>query len=206
MTGALGKPLKVRVEHRGHRVHATLVRSSSEWSLNIVNRNNDPAVLTAFRSAGPPMQGSDVNVEFVGDRFAELGAKLSWLRSGFLALFAAFGYGFSFNPALQIVKRQLRAPDTSLIYCFTIVSPEQSHRPCSQWRIVEISEPRCTGVLFGRYVVVFPQAGDVRFYERLETDIRSRERKTPVTITAQSFELFGGEPLFGYELPDLKTG
>jgi len=101
------------------------------------------------------------------------------------------------------VKRQLRSPDSRLIYSHTIEIPQAL--PWSAWRILQIPDPRCTGVLFGRYVIVFPQPGDVTFYERLETHIRSREGRTPVTVTAASFELAGREPLFGFDLVPWRT-
>jgi hypothetical protein len=63
-------------------------------------------------------------VEFVGNRFRELGAKISWLRSGYLALFAAAGYKFAFDPAVEIVKHQIANPAGRLIYSFTIEIPE----------------------------------------------------------------------------------
>jgi hypothetical protein len=205
MRGTLGKPRKVRVRHREQKVNARLVVSSTGWALNVGKRNNDPAALAAFKAAGPPVTGSPVNVEFVGDRFAELGAKMSWFRSGFLALFAAFGYRFSCDPALRIVKRQLASPDARLIYSFTIEIRDQG-LPWSEWKILEIPDPRCTGVVFGRYVIVFPHRGDVTFYEQLEAHVRAREGSTPATVTAPSFELADGEPLFGYDIEDLKVG
>lgn len=195
------KPLKVRVEHRGRKLNARLVASETGWELKVVQRANDPKAVTAFQGSGPPKAGEPINVDFVGNRFAELGAKMSWFRSGFLALFAAFGYRFSFDPALAIVKRQILSPESRLIYSFTIEIPRSL--AWSDWRILEIPEPRCTGVVFGRYVMVYPHRGDVKFYERLEAQIRSREDRSPSAVTAQSFELVDHEPLFGYDVTEL---
>jgi hypothetical protein len=134
-----------------------------------------------FRPAVRRKLGEAISIDFVGSRFVELGAKMSWFRSGFLALFATFGYRFSSDPALSIVKRQLLSHDSSLIYSFTIEIPQTLD--WSDWRILEIREPRCTGGVFGRYVMVYPHPGDMHFYERLEVQIRSRERQLPpVTV------------------------
>jgi hypothetical protein len=181
------KPLKVRVEHRGRRLNARLIASETGWELKVVQRANDPKVVTAFQGSGPPQAGEPINVDFVGNRFAELGAKMSWFRSGFLVLFAAFGYRFSFDPAVAIVKRQILSHESRLIYSFTIEIPQSL--AWSDWRILEIPEPRCTGVLFGRYVMLYPHRGDVQVYERLEAAIKSQTRQTPAVVTAQSFEL-----------------
>jgi hypothetical protein len=106
------KSLKVRVEHRGRKLNARLVASETGWELTVVQRANDPKAVTVFQAGGPPKAGEPINVDFVGNRFAELGAKMSWFRSGFLALFSAFGYRFSFDPALAIVKRQILSPES----------------------------------------------------------------------------------------------
>jgi hypothetical protein len=194
------RPIKVKVEHRGRKLNARLVASETGWELKVVQRANDPKAVTAFQTDGPPKAGEPINVEFIGNRFAELGAKISWFRSGFLALFAAFGYRFSFDPALVIVKRQLLSPESRLIYSFTIDIPQSL--AWSDWRILEIPEPRCTGVVFGRHVMVYPHRGDVTFYERLATHIRAQTQRTPSVVTAQSFELADREPLFGYDLTE----
>jgi hypothetical protein len=203
MKGEPIRPLKVRVEHRGHRVNARLMVSDSGWAFQVVKHANSPAALRAFQEAGPPTAGTPINVEFDGDRFSELSAKMSWFRSGFLALFAAFGYRFSFDPALEIVKRQLRSPDKRMIYSFLIEIPPRFG--WSQWRILEIPEPRSTGVMFGSYVLIYPHRGDVGFYDRLESTIRSQGSRPPVQVTAQSFELIDGEACFGYDVEALSS-
>jgi hypothetical protein len=201
MTRPPSKPLKVRVEHRGRKVNARLIASTKGWELRVVERANDPKAMTEFQASGPPEAGQEIKVDFVGNRFAELGAKISWFRSGFLALFAAFGYRFSFDPALAIVKRQITSPESRLIFSFAIEIPQ--NLAWADWRILEIPEPRCTGVLFGRYVMVYPHRGDVQFYERLADTIQSQVRPAPAVVTAQSFQLTNREPRFGYDVVDL---
>ena len=49
----------------------------------------------------------------------------------------------------------------------------------------------------------YPHRGDVKFYERLEAQIRSREDRSPSAVMAQSFELVDREPLFGYDVTEL---
>lgn len=194
-----GRPvngLKVRVEHQGRRVNARLSASTAGWKLDVPAHANNPSTVADFQAAGPP-KDSVITVDFAGDRFAELGARLSWFRSGFLALFAAFGYRFSYDPTMKIVKQQLLCPDRRLIYSFTIDVPQSL--PWGAWRILTLPEPKCTGVLFGSYVVVFPNSGDTTFYQRLEEHIRANPGKPAPFVTAQSFELAGYEPTFGYE-------
>jgi hypothetical protein len=201
MTRPPSKPLKVTVERQGRKLNAHLIASETGWELKVVKRANDPKVVAAFQASGPPKAGESLNVDFVGSRFAELGAKMSWFRSGFLALFATHGYRFSFDPALAVVKRQIRSPESRLIYCFTNEVPQSL--PWSDWKMLDIAEPRCTGVVFGRYVMLYPHRGDLRFYERLEADIRSQEQRPSSSVTSQLFELVDREPLFGYDPNEL---
>lgn len=195
------KPLRVRIQHQGRTLNARLSASDTTWELKVIERANDPKAVIAFQASGPPKAGEAISIDFVGSRFVELGAKMSWLRSGFLALFATFGYRFSSDPALSIVKRQLLSHESSLIYSFTIEIPQTLD--WLDWRILEIREPRCTGVVFGRYVMVYPHPGDMHFYERLEVQVRSRERQLPPVTTAQSFGLVDREPRFGYDITDV---
>jgi len=200
ISGDLDKHLKVSLKHGGRTIRGRLRHSAGAWDLRVVERANDPADVAAFRSAGLKA-GSPLNVTFDGDRYSELGAKMSWFRSGYLALFAAYGYRFSFDPAIEIVKRQLRSPETRVIYCFTIVTYEA--RDQRQWRILNIPVPACTGVLFGRYVLLYPNRGDVGFYQRLEADILAQgSAPSAARVTAQSLELADGEPLFGFPIED----
>jgi hypothetical protein len=197
MSGASRESMKVRVRMLDQHVQARLETSAGGWLLRVVDKANDPAALLAFKDAGPPRAGHRIDVDFVGARFAELGAKISWFRSGFLALFASAGYRFSFDPALAVAKEQIRTPDRRLIYAFTIVVPQT--KPWGEWLVVEIPEPRCTGVLFGKYIVVFPHLNDVGFYERHEATLRARGNNSGVQ-TVQSFYLEGLEPRFGYDI------
>jgi len=98
----------------------------------------------------------------------ELGAKISWLRSGYLALFAVAGYKLSLEPAIQIVRRQILECDERKMVTFTSELPHDI--PLTERRIARVLAPRWHGgwvVMFGRYVVHFPAPGDVTFYDRM---------------------------------------
>src|SRR5262249_2999715 len=153
-SGAAEKPMRIRLQHGDHKVNAEFKKKADDQYILEVGPNNDPDVLKAFRKLGPPTVGSILNVDFIGDRFSELGAKISWLRSGYLVLVAAFGYKVAFDPALQIVKRQIANPESRIIYSFTIDMARPI--PWSDRRILTIPDPRCVGVQFGRYVLLYP--------------------------------------------------
>lgn len=200
LKGTFSGTVGVSFEQGGIRVNSLLAVSDSTWNLTGFERRNTPAVVDALRKQ-PLAAGRAVTVDLAGERFAELGARLSWLRSGFLALFAVYGYRFSFDPAIRLVKEQLRSRER-LIQCFTVdVSPEHSGLAWSDWRIFEIPDPRCTGVLFRRYLTLFPHPGDVAFYNRLAKQI-SEEPTRRFSFKGGGIFLPGGEPSFGLPLPD----
>jgi len=191
---------RVKVNYGGIALNAELMSSgpNAPFNLHVVERVNSPAALSAFQSANPFGTGGSINVEFVGDRFADLSAKISWLRSAFLAYFSLAGYHFAWDPSVAIVKRQLRAPEVSLIHCFTVNLTKTFE--WHQWKILKVPDPACVGVLFGSYLILLPRRGDVRFYERLEKHVRSLQGKPLAKATADSYEPSGTEPTFGYEI------
>ena len=102
--------------------------------------------------------------------YCELGARISWLRSGYLALFAVAGYKLALDPAMQIVRQQILDSDERRMITFT--SEAQQDFPLTVRRILRVLEPhwhRGWVVQFGRYLVQFPSPGDMTFYQRIAT-------------------------------------
>jgi hypothetical protein len=199
--GNVAQRLAVRIELLDVKLQARLEPSASGAQLEISKANNNPAALESLQKVGVIPAGTPLTIEFVRDRYSELRANISWLRSGFLALFSIIGYEFSFDPAIRIVKEQLRSPNKRLIDCFTI-SPRGS--VASNWVLVEISDPHCTAVMFGPYVVILPPPRDLDFYQRVAEDARAQEAGAPrrTTKVLQTIALTRWEPVFSVEIPD----
>ena len=103
----------VRIAMRGrsprpHRIQAMIgelrlngeLHTSEEDCLQIPSKLNKPGTNEALRSAA--QVGARLTVRH--EPFSELGAKIQWLRSGYLALFAVAGYQLALDPAMQIVR------------------------------------------------------------------------------------------------------
>jgi hypothetical protein len=195
LSGGVTRPLKVRVHHAGFTVSARLTGTNGSVQIAVVEKASHKGERAGFEAAGPPRPGSAVGIDFVGDSFVDRRAKMSWLKSGFLALFAVGGYRFAFDPAYEIVKQQLRSPNSALIQYFTIQTRSQER--WSEWKIVDIAEPAAIGVTFGRYVAVLPRLGDLTFYKRLETYLTGQSRELG-TFSGTMFEpMSRTEPTFG---------
>jgi hypothetical protein len=195
LEGRLDRVQNVKVIAGGVKVNAELTSTNRQFSVRMPDKINRPGAADQLR--GVLRQGSEITVEFSGDAFAELGAKISWLRSGYLLLFAVFGYSPVFDPALQIVQHQILEPSTSLMRTFTIELPEQ--RPWSERRLIKVFEPddqKCWAVQFGRYCVLFPLARDISFYDRLGRDLAGRGGR----IRGDSYG-WPKEPMFGLPEP-----
>ena len=195
------RQLAVRVGLLGVKLQALLEPSPTGAQLKIDRDHNNPTAIASLQDAGAIPAGTPLTIEFSRERYSELRANISWLRSGFLALFSMLGYEFSFDPAIRIVKDQLRSPNHRLIDCFTINFPRGPE--LSDWLLIEISDPHCTAMRFGPHVVIFPPPRDLDFYQRVEKEARAQELGAPrrTTKVLKAIALTRWEPLFGVEIP-----
>ena len=150
---------------------------------------NSPAANAAFLEAGKA--GVSLTIESVP--YAELGAKISWFRSGYLALFAMYGYELALDPAMAIVRRQIVECDERRMVTFTSELPHDI--PFTRRVIATVLEPESHGgrvVLFGRYALHFPGPGDMTFYDRM-----AERADGNVHMTTCRAEGWPTEPTFG---------
>jgi hypothetical protein len=185
---------RVKATIGGLRVTGEVHLFGGQYSLVVPGHVNKPGIHDALKSVA--RRGSSMTVEY--RRFSELGAKISWLRAGYLALFAVAGYEFALDPAIEIVRRQILECDERRMVTFTSEVPDKIS--LSVHRILRVLAPewhRGWAVEFGRYFVHFPSAGDLSFYDRMAT---CGSAVTPYAIT---YEYVGwpSEPTFGRRQP-----
>ena len=98
-------------------------------------------------------------------------ASVSWLRAAYLAAFAVLGYRYAFRTELDLVRKQIRQPDTPLINAFYQKVPADT---ADGWAIVLLSAPRwARGVAaqMGEHLVLLPYLDDAgTYYERLVSE------------------------------------
>lgn len=119
-------------------------------------------------------KGTSIIGEHSGDRYSVLGANISWLRSGYLAAFALFGYKVVFDPAMQIVRTQILKNETRhIVSHLTNIPPEVQARASGPFLAFIESPPLERGlcVACGRHGVVLPGPGDMTFYDRIAADV-----------------------------------
>jgi hypothetical protein len=164
MAGTLGRPHRATATIGELRVNAALQTSGGQYRLHIPSKINKPGTHEALRQVA--RAGTQLTLRH--ESFSDLGAKISWLRSGYLALFAVAGYELALDPAMQIVRKQILECDERHIITFT--SEAQQDIPLTERRILRVLAPRWHrgwAVQFGRYFVHFPARGDTLFYHRM---------------------------------------
>ncbi len=114
-------------------------------------------------SQGEGWRDFKMNIEF--PRFSPARAEASWLRSAYLAFFAACGYRFVVRPELSVVRQRLGEPNTKA-FSFRMVRPDVVCEPV----LMAITEPdvfRSFAMCYGQQVVFLPLYGDDKLYTRL---------------------------------------
>ncbi len=159
--GTLGRPHRIKATIAGLRLNGELHTSEGKYSLKIPSKINKPGTNEALRNVA--RVGTPLTVEH--ESFSDLGAKISWLRSGYLALFAWAGYKVALDPAMQIVRQQTLECDERRMITFTSRGATGIF-PFTERRILRVIAPqwrRGWAVQFGRYFVQFPSPGDMTF-------------------------------------------
>ena len=90
-----------------------------QYTLHVPQHINPPGTSDALKEVAHA--GTSLTVKY--QPFSELGAKISWFRSGYLALFAVAGYQLPLDPAMQIVRRQILECDERRMVTFTTEVP-----------------------------------------------------------------------------------
>ena len=107
-------------------------------------------------------------VDFHRDRFDPQRAATSYLRAGYLAAFAKFGYRLILNAAFNIVRAKIEDPGAlePPLYAIRIPHADESARTIV---IIESPQELASGlaIQMGRHLVLLPGPGDMTFYQRV---------------------------------------
>jgi hypothetical protein len=151
------------------------VRVRTEKShVDIVGMPGPPGEADSFMDAVlriakmPSSERPPLSITFNHGRYTRGRQEVSWLRAGYLAAFAAFGYRYIFRELLQPIRKQIENPDAELIDDFHMWHPtrEKGHRS-----IVLVTSPawvKGIAVVMSHHLVLLPIFdGDVDFYKRM---------------------------------------
>lgn len=196
LAGTLEHPHRVRAMFGDFVVNAELHTLGGKYSLRVPAKINKPGTSDALQEVA--RTGAQLMVEHA--RFAELGAKISWFRAGYLALFAVSGYELAVDPAFEIVRQQILECDERKMISFT--SEAREDIPLTVRRILRVLAPEWHhgwAVEFGRYFVHFPVLGDTSFYDRM-----AAHALDPISQYTYRYVGWPRQPTFG--LPNAEGG
>jgi hypothetical protein len=95
-------------------------------------------------------------------------AKVSWLKSAYLALFALLGYRYAMHPFLGPVRQQIQDPEQEYLSAFSFrFALPLPFSACRVFRIAKPDLPVCWGVLMGPVLVFLPHGDSSALYGRL---------------------------------------
>ena len=191
------RPLRVKAMAGTLTLNAQFTSQGRNMQLKIRPHLNHPETEAAFKTL--MKKGTQIQVEYHGDRHSGLAANISWLRSAYLATFAVFGYRVVSDPAMQIVRRQILENDERRMISFLRIFPEAL--PWTEPRMGALHGDSLAGgwmVQFERYGVMLPGPGDLTFYDRIAAEV---ERGEPSPATVQLYE-WPLAPMFGLPAAD----
>ncbi|HET9656007.1 MAG TPA: hypothetical protein VFP72_11670, partial [Kineosporiaceae bacterium] len=179
-----GDLLRVTAYADGHPLRGTAEWTEGGLRIVGVDKQNDDRVRAAhMRALDEFAERGDQRPNFsftVHTRFSETRARYSWIRSAYLAAFAALGWAYILSPVLRPIREQLANPDAEVLSTYMFRDPEAD---ATARRLLLVSEPeelRCLAVSIGEHGVFLPSVFDPltmdelahRFAERCDENQR----------------------------------
>lgn len=142
-------------------------------------------LISGVPEANPPNRGQDIqhalesmasneqigttfNISLYRDVYSLRIAAISYLRAGYLAAFAAFGYTYILGVGFDSVRNQIAKPKDYIISGFSMTVPQAEPRERNIALPTNPSWLRALAIQMGRHVVFLPiNSGDQRFYDVL---------------------------------------
>jgi hypothetical protein len=111
------------------------------------------AALDAFVDSGDPKPNHSFTIH---TRYNESRARISWIRAGYLAAFAALGWSYILQRVMEPYRLQLASPDQEIVPSYLL---RDHGAPADLRRILLVTEPddlRSVAVIMGQQTVFLP--------------------------------------------------
>jgi hypothetical protein len=162
------RPVTARLTFEGVTVNVEVRSDGALNDIRVLPRNNPRCVSGQFAAAfgAQAGHGSEIDLIMPTLKISARPAMISYLRAGYLAAFAAFGYSVVARPSFNQIRQQIREPDVEHINPYFF-----SHSKVPQGYEVTVAvEPKWYSsivVLMGRYRIMLPLGDDPGLYERI---------------------------------------
>lgn len=185
-TSSARVPIRLSIDaDRMHRIN--VVKASSEEAREAVK-----ADFLDARADGEWADDFRFNLDFAA--FSPDRAAASWLRSAYLAFFAALGYRFIYRPELDVVRARIKKAELKEPGSFRIIRPEKAEPT-----LVYVQEPaafRSYVMFFGHHAVFLPGYNDQELYARL-----AEQRPGEITFSGKQYPWPQNGPIFLHDRP-----
>lgn len=181
------RPVRAVFLADGIPVRGEVQSSGSGWFMQGVPKQNDPTITEAHERAlrEASERGEAPQFKFtITERFAPHQADVSWIRSAYLAAFAALGWRYILQAALDPVRELLKS---DLPTDFPLIIGFNPQMDSSARAVMIVDEPESLSsvhVVIGHYSVFLPDPwGTLTLQELAESLAASRDSEGKVTCT-----------------------
>jgi hypothetical protein len=101
-------------------------------------------------------------------------ARVSWIRTAYLAAFALFGWRYILQPTLQPIRDQLKNPSAVTLPLLSTYNPDGDPGRHELWVIKQPSDHQSLLAISGRHGVFLPLPNDPRSLEELARSLGAR--------------------------------
>jgi len=153
----------------GERLNVDVRNDEQGIHIQILGEYNDPRVVERLESQ---ILSPDTTIQ-LQDRvsYSSIKAEIGFLKSAYLAAFAKLGYAYILRHELDVVRQQIRSPQSRLLEMFRLHAcsgDEVEKALLLFWKPVH-----CLGVKIGKSIVCLPPPFDsAAFYERLQEKLK----------------------------------
>ncbi|MEV0117579.1 HNH endonuclease [Streptomyces sp. NPDC050844] len=187
----VNRPVRAVFLAGGIPVRGEVSSSGNGWLMQGVPKQNNPAMVKAhdraLRSASE--RGEESSFKFtIAERFSPQHADVSWLRSAYLAAFAALGWRYILRPALDPIRVQLKESAPAELPAVIGFNPDVDSGTREIMIVHEPESLRSVLVAIGGYSVFLPDPWGSLTIEQLERGIeglRDEFGKVDLTLSGQ---------------------
>jgi HNH endonuclease len=128
-------PVTARLTFEGVTVNVELQSDGALNDIRVLPGSNSPGVPDQFAATfgAQAGHGSELNLNLPTLKISERPAKISYLRAGYLAAFAAFGYSAIWWPSFDRVRQQICEPDVDHINPYFFYHAIEPRGTRSRW-------------------------------------------------------------------------
>jgi hypothetical protein len=174
-----GRQLRATAQVDGIPLRRVAQRTEDGVQMFGVPKRNDPRAqaahfkaLDAYVDSGDPKPNHSFTIH---TRYDDTRARLSWIRSAYLAAFAAFGWAYILRGVMDPIREQLQKPDERIIPNHIL---RDTTTPPDTRRILLVDNPdelQCVAVVMGEHTVLLPGMFRTQTFEEI-TDALASQR------------------------------